>query len=148
MSRTWYSRLKLGSSTHSGRPGLERRKRELLAEPRHEVQPPAHVVRELVEAGSGPLEDHHRAHVHVRGRTFLREEGRVHRRQPVAVLLRHGADCIASAPRPVAPFSAATLGQAGDDGGEQDRRERALVAAAGRGEVREAAAAGDACRAR
>ena len=62
----------------------------MLPEPRHEVEPRADVVGELVEARRGTVEDHHRADVHVRGRTLLREEGRVHRREPVAVLLRHG----------------------------------------------------------
>ena len=46
--RTWYSRLKSGSSTHSGRPRLGGRERELLAVARHEVQAPADRVEEVV----------------------------------------------------------------------------------------------------
>ena len=75
-------------------PGLDRRERELLAVARDEVQPPADLVDEVDVAGRRPVEDHHRADVHVRRRPLLREEGRVHRGQPITVSLRHEADPI------------------------------------------------------
>ena len=87
--RTWYSRLNVGSSTHSGRPGLERRERELLPVARHEVQPRAHVARKSVERGRRALEQHDAADVHVRVRPLLREEPGVDGREAVEVLLRH-----------------------------------------------------------
>ena len=73
---------------------LDRRERELLAVARDEVQPPADLVDEVDVAGRRTLEDHHRADVHVRRRPLLRQEGRVHRGQPITVSLCHEADPI------------------------------------------------------
>ena len=70
-------------------PGLDRRERELLAVAGDEVQPPAHVVGEVVERRRRALEDHDGADVHVGVLALLCQERRVHRRQPIAVRLRH-----------------------------------------------------------
>ena len=59
--------------------GLQRRDGELLPVARDEVQPAAHVVGEVGERRRRPLEDHHRADVHVRVLALLGEEGGVHR---------------------------------------------------------------------
>ena len=72
--------------------GLDGREGELLAEARHEVQARAHVVGEPLVGGRRALEDHHRADVHVGRRALLRDEGRIHRGQPVAVLLGHATE--------------------------------------------------------
>jgi hypothetical protein len=70
---------------------FQRREGELLAEARHEVQPPAHMGGERLEVRHRTLEDHHGPDVHVRRRPLLRQEGRVHRREPIPVGLCHGA---------------------------------------------------------
>ena len=51
VSRTWYSRLKLASSTHSGRPVSTGGKASFWRKRGHEVQAPADVVGELLVAG-------------------------------------------------------------------------------------------------
>ena len=89
--RRWYSRLKLASSTHSGRPVSSGGTRELLAVARDEVQPAAHVVGEVVERRRRALEDHDGADVHVGVLALLGQERRVHRREPIAVCLSHAA---------------------------------------------------------
>ena len=71
--------------------GLQRREGELLPVARDEVQPAADVRREVRVGGRRALEDRQRADVHVRRVALLREEGRVHRRQPIPVRLGHRA---------------------------------------------------------
>ena len=90
VSRTWYSRLKLGSSTHSGRPVSSGGKASFWRKRGTRCRRAADVVGEPVVVGRRALEDHHRADVHVGGRALLRDERGVHRGQPVSVLLRHG----------------------------------------------------------
>ena len=66
--------------------------REALAIARHEVQAAEHVIDQLLQARRLALEDHHRGHMHVRGRAFLElQEGRVQRGQPVGIC--HQLDC-------------------------------------------------------
>jgi hypothetical protein len=75
---------------HPQRPAaLQGRERELLAVARDEVQPRADVVDERLEGRRRAFEDEHGPDVHVRGGALLREERRVHRREPVTVVLRH-----------------------------------------------------------
>jgi hypothetical protein len=69
---------------------LDRRKGELLAVARDEVQARSDVVDEVLVGRSRALEDRQRADVHVRRRVLLGEEGGVDGGQPVEVLLRHG----------------------------------------------------------
>ena len=67
--------------------GLERRRRELLAVARDEVQPRLDVREELLQPGRLALEQREGADVHVRVRLLLRQERGIDRRQPVEMLL-------------------------------------------------------------
>ena len=69
--------------------GLDRREGELLAEARHQVQPAADVVEEVVVDRRRALEDQDRADVHVRVRALVRQERGVDRGQSVHVPLCH-----------------------------------------------------------
>ena len=67
--RTWYSRLNVGSSIQRQRPRPERRRGELLAVARDEVQPRADVRRRSSRyGGARALEQRDAADVHVRAR--------------------------------------------------------------------------------
>jgi len=55
-------------------PGLKRREDELLAEARHEIEPRADLVEEVLVAGRRALEDQHRPHMHVAGRGLVGKE--------------------------------------------------------------------------
>ena len=87
--RTWYSRLNVGSSVHSGRPDSSGGVRQPLAVARHEVQPAADMGEVVIELRRRPIEDQHRADVHVRRLSLLVKERRVGRRQAVEMLLSH-----------------------------------------------------------
>ena len=71
---------------------VERRVRvgELLAVAGHEVQPPADLLGELLVRGRRPLQQREPAHVHVRTRPLLVQEGGVHGGEAVEVALGHG----------------------------------------------------------
>ena len=68
-------------------PGLQRRRRQPLPVARDEVQPAADVIEVVVERGRRPVEDEHRADVHVRRRSLLVQERGVDRGEAVEVLL-------------------------------------------------------------
>jgi hypothetical protein len=67
--------------------GLERRRRELLAVARHEVQPRLDVREEVVQRGRLALEQRERADVHVRVGLLLRQERGIDGREPIEMLL-------------------------------------------------------------
>ena len=52
VARTWYSRLKCGSSTHTGPALAERHEAQLLAEARHQREPALDVLEQLVVASA------------------------------------------------------------------------------------------------
>jgi hypothetical protein len=58
-------------------PGVERRRRQLLPVPGHQVQTAANVVEYVGELWRRPLEQEHRADVHVRLRSLLMKEGSI-----------------------------------------------------------------------
>ena len=93
-----------GRVVHPERPPrLDGREGELLAEARHEVQPAAHVVEEVVVGRRRPLEDQDRADVHVAVRALVRQERGVDRREPVEVGL-HGTTTLPAEGLPVPCF--------------------------------------------
>ena len=69
--------------------GLERRRAQPLPVARHEVQAAADMIQVVLECRWRPIEDEHRADVHVRRLPFLMQERRVDRSQAVEMLLRH-----------------------------------------------------------
>jgi hypothetical protein len=69
---------------------LEGGERELLPVARHQMQPRLDCRDQLVAIGRRPLEDHHRAHVHMGGLVLLREERRIHRAEPILMPRGHG----------------------------------------------------------
>ena len=75
-----------------GAPAVERRVRvsQLVAVARHQVQALADLFEELLQRRRRALQQREPAHVHVRARPLLVQEGGVHRREPVEMTLRHG----------------------------------------------------------
>ena len=63
--RTWYSRLKWGSSTHTGPALAERHESQLLAEARHQREPPTDVREQLLVRRGLAREDRDTRNVHV-----------------------------------------------------------------------------------
>ena len=87
--RTWYSRLKSGSSTHTGRPLSSAVWGQLVAVARHQVQPPADLLEEFLQRRRRAFQDRQAADVHVRVRPLLVQEGGVDGGQPIEMALGH-----------------------------------------------------------
>src|SRR4029079_17633337 len=84
--------VQVGIVDPEGAAGLRRWIGQLLAEAGYQAIAALDVVQEVLVAGSGALEDHDRAHVHVARGALVREERDVRRAQAVEMLRRHH-DC-------------------------------------------------------
>ena len=97
--RTWYSRLKVGSSIQKGRPVCAGGIGELLPEARDQVQAAVDVLEQVLVAGWRPLEDHDRAYVHVARRALVGQERDVDRAEAIQVPLCHATTLTRAARR-------------------------------------------------